>query len=300
MKNHTVLLCVILAASGVAAAQAPSRPDPLASLVSSERAFAAAGLAEGIRASFMKFFSDSAIAFSPAPFVYKEVVAKRPPPADPHARTLRWEPHTGDISASGDLGYLMGPSILTDNTAQHAPASYGFYLSVWRRQDDGAWKVELDVGTEATAAIQRYFGKPFRALGRAGSLPQVHSGQFVSDRFVLHRLDSTLSERQTAGGVGRAYGEVLAPGARALRDGIGPIIGRTAILAYIGKVKGARFLTPAGGGISQSGDLGYTYGAFRGSSGASAPSGYYVHLWKKVQGETWRLVVDKESPADNP
>jgi ketosteroid isomerase-like protein len=193
----------------------------------------------------------------------------------------------------------MGPSVLTDNTAQHAPASYGFYLSVWRRQNDGAWKVELDVGTEATAAIHAYFGRPFRALGGKGSTPQLPSGQFVPDRSVLYRLDSTLSERQAVRGVRRAYGEVLAGSARALRDGIGPIIGKTAILAHIGRAKDARFLTPAGGGISQSGDFGYTYGAFRSVSGTSAPSGYYVHVWKKLQGRDWLLVVDKESPADN-
>lgn len=300
MKKKTIVFLSIIGSAVLAGAQEPLPGGALDSLVATERAFAAAGLADGIRASFMKFFSDSAIAFSPAPYVFKEVVGTRPPPADPHARTLRWEPIAGDIAASADLGYLMGPSRMTDNTAQHAPPSYGFYLSVWRRQGDGTWKVALDVGTEATETVMRDFGTPFRALGKEGPPARPRGESSVRDRSALFRLDSTLSEGEAARGVGAAYATLLDPDARALRDGIGPIIGRGPILAHLDTLKSGRFLSPIGGGLSRAGDLGYTYGAYRSSAGAASPSGYYVHIWKKTSRKSWHLVVDKESPAANP
>ena len=292
MKHTWMLLLSLLASAFPAPAQ-----DRLDSLVAAERAFAAAGLADGIRASFMAFFSDSAIAFSPAPYVFKDVVGKRPPPDNPHARTLRWEPVAGDIASSGDLGYTMGPYAMTDNTAEHAPASYGFFLSVWRRQAGGAWKVELDAGTGATREMLKYFGTPFRALGNArASAP----GGPIPHLRALFRLDRSLAERQGSVSLRRAYGAVLDAEARALREGIGPIAGKKRILSHLDTVSTGRFLSPRGGGLSRAGDIGYTYGAYSFTAGAPTPAGYYVHIWKRGARKSWRLVVDREAPAGTP
>jgi ketosteroid isomerase-like protein len=288
MKHAWILLLIVFRLS----APAQGRLD---SLVSAERAFAAAGLADGIRASFMAFFSDSAIAFSPAPYIFKDVVGKRPPPDNPHARTLRWEPVAGDIASSGDLGYTMGPYAMTDNTAEHAPTSYGFFLSVWKREAGGGWKVVLDAGTEATEEMKKYFGTPFRPLGNerapSGGLPVPHLR-------TLYRLDRALAERQGTVGLRRAYGAVLDAGARALREGVGPIVGKKSILAHLDTVRTGRFLSPLGAGLSRAGDIGYTYGAYALTAGATTPAGYYVHVWKRGARSSWRLVVDREAPAD--
>jgi len=62
--------------------------------------------------------------------------------------SISWAPEFADVSESGDLGYTIG-----DYTTRRVNASgdevveRGYYLTVWRRQADGRWKVEADIGT---------------------------------------------------------------------------------------------------------------------------------------------------------
>lgn len=60
---------------------------------------------------------------------------------------LLWTPVGADISASGDLGYTYG------NYEFHAKdkngkttVEYGKYTSIWKLQQDGTWKIVLDMG----------------------------------------------------------------------------------------------------------------------------------------------------------
>lgn len=67
--------------------------------------------------------------------------------ADPTYR-LTWEPLRAEVSGSGDLGYTVGryTSSRVGNLGQTTRSS-GLYVTIWRRQDDGSWKVEMDLGT---------------------------------------------------------------------------------------------------------------------------------------------------------
>jgi ketosteroid isomerase-like protein len=60
--------------------------------------------------------------------------------ADPD-RQLRWEPLTADVS--GALGYTVGRYQLLK---AGVVIDSGLYLTVWRRQPDGRWKVAADIG----------------------------------------------------------------------------------------------------------------------------------------------------------
>jgi ketosteroid isomerase-like protein len=64
-------------------------------------------------------------------------------------RALRWVPDKAEVSADGTLGYTWGRWTMTvkDSTGSHQ-ASQGRYLTVWRKQRDGSWKVEADIGTD--------------------------------------------------------------------------------------------------------------------------------------------------------
>ena len=60
---------------------------------------------------------------------------------------LLWAPIAADISKSGDLGYTWGRYTFTStNDAGETQTSHGKYMSVWKLQDDGTWKVVLDGG----------------------------------------------------------------------------------------------------------------------------------------------------------
>lgn len=57
-------------------------------------------------------------------------------------KTLTWKPEKADVAASGDLGYTWGywKFVMKDTTA------YGNYFTVWKKQTDGSWKMQLDGG----------------------------------------------------------------------------------------------------------------------------------------------------------
>ena len=61
--------------------------------------------------------------------------------------TLRWQPDYADAAASGDLGYTSGTSqrrvVADDGTVTERD---GRYVTIWRKQKDGTWKVAADIG----------------------------------------------------------------------------------------------------------------------------------------------------------
>jgi ketosteroid isomerase-like protein len=61
------------------------------------------------------------------------------------ALTVKWEPLYADIAQSGDLGYVYGSYILSDNPARAEAIEKGYYARVWKRGRDGKWKMALDV-----------------------------------------------------------------------------------------------------------------------------------------------------------
>ena len=62
--------------------------------------------------------------------------------------TLTWDPVEADVSAARDLGYTRG-RYLSQRRLDGGLVinSRGSYVTIWRRQDDGNWKVTLDIGT---------------------------------------------------------------------------------------------------------------------------------------------------------
>jgi len=104
-----VVPALVLFGSVLVASADSSIPPALEKMVQTERDFAAACRKVGLRDSFLQFFADEALFFVPEPVRAKEGLSKRP--SEPFAaRQLTWEPRLGDVAASGDLGWLTGPS----------------------------------------------------------------------------------------------------------------------------------------------------------------------------------------------
>lgn len=62
---------------------------------------------------------------------------------------LSWSPSTADVSACGDLGYTVGSYEITSDDAAGNPVTLpGKYLTVWKKQLDGSWKVAVDAPSD--------------------------------------------------------------------------------------------------------------------------------------------------------
>ncbi len=62
---------------------------------------------------------------------------------------LRWQPDHARVSDDGTLGYTMGRSQTWKRQGDSSVVvGRSRYLTVWRKQPDGSWKVDADIGTD--------------------------------------------------------------------------------------------------------------------------------------------------------
>jgi ketosteroid isomerase-like protein len=62
-----------------------------------------------------------------------------------------WAPDRAEVSESGDLGYTVGRShMVISGPDGSVMETTGMYVSIWRRQPDESWKVEMDLGNVIT------------------------------------------------------------------------------------------------------------------------------------------------------
>jgi ketosteroid isomerase-like protein len=120
--SRTRALTAIVGLSWSAGCAPASDPpsDPTV-LMEADRAFAAA-VAEGGSEAWASWFADDGV-------------------------SLHWEPLRADIAASGDLGWTTG-TYLSEARGEDGTVNRGEgrYVSIWRLQEDGSWKVVMDLG----------------------------------------------------------------------------------------------------------------------------------------------------------
>ena len=64
--------------------------------------------------------------------------------------SLRWKPLGADVSRAGDLGYTYGTYVARGPGPQGEPAErHGKYVSIWKKQADGSWKIVVDIGNSS-------------------------------------------------------------------------------------------------------------------------------------------------------
>ena len=264
----------------------------LQSLVETERAFARAAVRKGIRDSFLEYFADDAIALVPEPKPAKDRLRARP--ARPFAELeLTWEPRAGDVAAAGDLGWLTGPSTFVDHTASTPEPAHGNYLSVWRKQPAGEWRVFIDVGCQVPEPAR--FAPGFVPL----ALRLRWSGRDAPGlaEKTLAAADAALNATAARDGLATAYAPVLAEQARLHRQGVTPLVGRAAAVSYLERERGAPVTASStAAGTAASGDLGYTYGLYE-TRQTPPVSGAYVRVWARDASGRWWIVAEVTEPA---
>ncbi len=297
----------------LAAAVVHAGAGSMDSLVQAERAFARTSVQTSQREAFLANFADDGVWFSPGPENTKDALRKQPAPAGPPARTLDWEPTTGDVAASGDLGYTTGPYVSTPRVSdapansvsgsseagvvdEHARQSEarlartGWFFSVWRWRGDVQWKVAADFGVECPAsgplrprAFKRAEVRAVRPKAKAG--PKVSADEVRAAEVAFAAL---AGER----GLQAAYGEWSTKDVLVYRQGRRPLEGRLAVLSVTPSAPLRLTLQPSHAEASQAGDLGFTYGAYTEAAERGQPkSGYYLHVWKRL-ADGWKLAVD--------
>jgi ketosteroid isomerase-like protein len=279
-----------------------------ARLGETDRAFSRLSRQQGMRAAFLAYLAGDAVLFRPGPVPGRAFLEARPsPPIE-----LIWAPIYSAVAASGDLGYTTGPYEVRDTGPDRALEEQGYYVTIWRKQADGGWKVAVDQGVATPPPV----GADAAALGEAGEhaatggsgAPAANAtgapANGAAQKAVLD-ADRHFAGDAGAHGARAAYMANLAPDARLYRAGVLPAVGRDAVgRALAAGRQGASSWQPTAAAASAAGDLGYTYGDTAlmapGVPGRIQQAAMYLRLWQRQRDGTYRIVLDLVKALPQP
>ena len=267
-------------------------PPALAKMADTERAFAKRAADAGARDAFIEFFADESINFNPDPGPARQRLIKDPA-AFPKDLLIKWEPRVGDIAASGDLGFLTGPS---EFIQAGQPNRYGWYSSVWKKQANGEYRVILDVGAGQPGPTA--FGAPFT---RASAIAAYKGKDTKANaEQSLLEADRSFGQLLAAKGPADAFGMVLHPEGRVHRSTVPLMTTRAAAAAWFrGNIK-AMTSSPGKAEVAASADFGYTWGTYTMETmKGDASKGYYVRVWTRAADGKWQLAFDVTQRSAN-
>lgn len=277
-------LFALLAVVATPAFAAPVDPAPV---VAAERAFAADGLALGVRDSFLKHAAPDAIVFGPDVQKVHEIFPKQDP--DKGGPPLVWWPLWAGIARSGDLGFTSGPFIYDGKPG-------GYYFTVWKRQADGGWKWVYDGGP------------PSNPVGAAppGSQPvylpvSTTKGKYPESALADVRKAEAALAAAAKVDMAAAYRAALIPGARVAGSRAAPSNTPEGQAAELATRPRTFDFTPLGGEVSIAGDLAWTYGDAAWVRDGQPREGRYVRIWQ-LGPKGWGLAYDMilASPPKRP
>ncbi|MFZ3324335.1 MAG: DUF4440 domain-containing protein [Usitatibacter sp.] len=272
-----ISLVLALLAAGCAALPPPGTEDP-ASLAAAETAFAAQSVKEDMRTAFLANFAPDGM------YVQKEWtnaskdIASRPAPPI----VLDWRPVHTEVAASGEMGLSTGPWKLTSKTDPTKPPRYGQFVSIWKREPGGPWKVAADIGVST----------PANSLWEA-PLDLTPSGPAADpDPKGVETIEGLFQLTANFTGVVGAYRMNASPRFHLYRDGAEPLVTRD-----------ASFNSPAAAPrellvwwvdyteVAKSGDFGYSRGRYAKYTDPFKILGHYLRVWRLEAGH-WRIVMD--------
>ncbi len=294
MKKLIVMIVVFVVGS-LALGQKPTIVPALQSLVDTERAFSRASEEKGIRPSFMEFIAEDGILFRPGPVPGKKWMIDHPLPPSDKRPLLSWQPGVAEISWASDMGYTTGPWQFKSDINDAKQGAFGNFITVWKRQADGSWRFAADLGisnpepTQAIAAWQ--LPANYREETKGARAVNVES-----ERAGLLAREKDFSSASAKSGAQQAFLSFAAENVRVFREEKFPFVGKTDATAAFSTKPNAWTWQPTFAAVSNSGDLGYSYGTYSlTSADGKQEKGHYLRIWKKQRG-VWQVVIDVANP----
>lgn len=285
-----VLLGLWLFPTPLPAAVVP--PNPADRLVRTEYAFAAVTQARGIKDGFLQFLAADGVLFRGGPVPGREWLENHPPTPG----RLVWAPEFAELSASGDLGWTVGPWEYTvEPETATAPDVFGHFVSVWQAQADGSLKVLVDIGIDHAGA-----GPLPRRTATQGPVKLPKKPNSSPPRRQLRTLQSAEGDftgKLDTEGEPTAFRRWLDPRGRILRPGRMPMA--PAELPLLQSALPTVLVEPVDRSqrlhLSLAGDLGVVWGEGRvrpPDGTTSGPHRGFLRIWRHQSNKGWRIVLD--------
>lgn len=132
------------------------RSTERAALLKTDREFSQFAASNGVAAAFLEYITDDATIF---PMMENPVTGRdaiRENLAALAGAQLLWQPTRAEVARAGDFGFTWGTYEFRGTGPQgESRVSFGKYVSIWKKQRDGTWKLYLDIGNPSPAPSAR-------------------------------------------------------------------------------------------------------------------------------------------------
>lgn len=280
---HFFFAALLLACASV---HAETPAEAIRAMVEAEKKFYEMGQEKGTRAAFLAFLAEDGIVFRPGPLNGKEVWGKR----EETGFDLVWEPTFAAIARSADFGYNTGPAKWRANKQEEKFSGHGQFISIWKKQKDGSWKVALDVGIENPEPAGKL--ESLRTIVPPESKTPADLNAAQTSRWEIQQKFAEAAKKDSA----MAAMVFAAPEIRVYRDGHFPAIGKQAASKLLDAAAGRLSFEMLGADMSRSADLSYTYGRYSKLRPKGTEQGHYFQIWQTDDAGAWKLVLDWAQP----
>lgn len=130
-------------------AETATRQKAIDEIREADQKFSIMSEKQGIAKAFTTYAADEAIKMNDgaAPAVGFDSLRVQMSRLPTNGSRLTWQVLRADAAQSGELGYTFGQWMLTNKTdTGKQTATYGVYVTVWKRQRNGEWRFVVDGG----------------------------------------------------------------------------------------------------------------------------------------------------------
>ena len=249
-------------------------------LAAAETAFADHSVREGMRRAFLAHFADDGVFVRSGWIVSNDYLSKQ----SDRPILLEWRPQFVEAAGSGDLGLSTGPSRISSKEKPSDPPGYGQYVSVWRREGSGPWRVAVDLGIAHPKPD--LWDQPLVAH-------EMKAESGATGASGLAAAESAFAKLASVSGLRAAHEAHGAERLRFYRPGLAAI-GKAASLAAPGMNEAKATWSTEKMEASKAGDFGYARGTYADALSGKA-IGSYLRVWR-FEGGRWCVVMEVTNP----
>ena len=200
---------------------------------------------------------------------------------------VSWRPVFAKIAKSNEWGFTTGPISWKNNGMSK---KFGEYLSIWKRDRKGRWKVALRAEIEHPQE-SREPGIKFVNPENTKYFKQKSKVRLNQREDIIRSTDRLLSTVLRADNA-IAYKEFMTNESRLLLSGFSPQVGQENIIKFLKKNKIDIKTENVSVDRSYSGELAYSYGDAKVLKDNRVQNFYYIRVWELNDNFKWNVLVE--------
>ncbi len=273
-------------------------------LAATDQTFADRSAAIGRSLAFLEFLGEGSVVFRDGPVDALALYSSEAFQAS--ASEISWKAHYVDVSRAGDLGLSAGPLTIINPSGNSDRNVFGHLISIWQKAA-GKWQLMADIVVDIpgylsldvepnfadTVPVFEETAHPVLAMNQANTLQSLIDADNLFGRSINFR------------GGQRALLRYGLESTRVYLPGMAPAVGAESASSVYGAFLDNQLsttnpvsLTFIGGYLSESKEMGYTYGTMEADTDDDEAAFVtdYLRLWRFSNANEWRIAVEVLSP----